>query len=55
MKPIKSPSRQSQTGKKISLVHALAVIKLKHNGSVSFTHNRCPRCKNNLFGGKTKN
>jgi nitrite reductase/ring-hydroxylating ferredoxin subunit len=55
MKPIKSPSRQSQSGKKISLAHALAALKLKHNGSVSFTHNRCPHCKNHLFGRQTKN
>ena len=37
MKPIKSPSRQSQTGKKISLKHALAVIKLNKNGSIIIT------------------
>jgi hypothetical protein len=55
MKPIKSPSRQSQTGKKISLHHALAVIKLKHNEPATTGNNRCPICKNHLFGGKTKN
>jgi hypothetical protein len=49
MKPVKSPSRQSQTGKKISLAHALAALKTHHNASNSVNYNRCPRCKGNLF------
>jgi len=43
MKPIKSPSRQSQSGKKISLRHALAVVKLKHNGTIPF-NDYCRTC-----------
>jgi hypothetical protein len=55
MKPIKSPSRQSQTGKKISLAHALAALKLKHNGTIPACNNRNSVCKNHLFGRQTKN